>query len=198
MARTIAKDHDQKRAEILKSAARVFAAYGFDRASMSDLARECGISKANIYHYYNGKDALLFDILDTKLSNLRNRMFALDLNGKTAAEKLHMLTREILLAYEGYDDEHKIQTGGFHMLPDEQQKVLRSYQREMVSLLSETIAETAPAKFADQPLKLRSVTMSVFGMLNWFYMWNTEADQKAREDYAATVANLTLAGVSGV
>ncbi|MEY8840231.1 TetR/AcrR family transcriptional regulator, partial [Cribrihabitans sp. XS_ASV171] len=47
MARTIAKDHDQKRAQILKSAARVFAREGFDRASMTQLARECGISKAN-------------------------------------------------------------------------------------------------------------------------------------------------------
>ena len=65
MVRTIAKDHDEKRKQILKSAAKVFADQGFDRASMSLLARECGISKANIYHYYDSKDALLFDILDT-------------------------------------------------------------------------------------------------------------------------------------
>ena len=65
MARTIAKDHDQKREQILKSAAKVFADQGFDRASMNLLAKECGISKANIYHYYDSKDALLFDLLDS-------------------------------------------------------------------------------------------------------------------------------------
>ena len=63
MARTIAKDHDAKRAHILKTAARVFAEEGFARASMNQLARACGISKANIYHYYDSKDALHFDIL---------------------------------------------------------------------------------------------------------------------------------------
>jgi AcrR family transcriptional regulator len=31
---------------------------------MSQLAAACGISKANIYHYYDGKEALLFDLLE--------------------------------------------------------------------------------------------------------------------------------------
>ncbi|MDP7151015.1 MAG: helix-turn-helix domain-containing protein, partial [Paracoccaceae bacterium] len=74
MARTIAKDHDEKRALIRKAAAKVFAEQGFDRASMSLLAKEAGISKANIYHYYGSKDALLFDLLDTKLAALLRRI----------------------------------------------------------------------------------------------------------------------------
>lgn len=198
MARTIAKDHDEKRAHILKSAARVFAEYGFDRASMNDLARECGISKANIYHYYNGKDALLFDILDTKLSTLRDRIYALDLDGMAPPDQLHALTREILLAYEGYDDEHKIQGFGLGMLPEDQQATLRDYQRDMVKMVGRVIEANAPAAFADDRAKLRSVTMSVFGMLNWFYMWNTEADRQSREDYARIVADVTLSGIRGL
>lgn len=37
--------------------------------------------------------------------------------------------------------------------------------------------------------------MSVFGMLNWYYMWNSGAGSDAREAYANVVANLTLGGV---
>ena len=62
MARTRAKDHDTKRAEIMKVAARTFADAGYHGASMSALARDCGISKALVYHYYASKEALLFDI----------------------------------------------------------------------------------------------------------------------------------------
>ena len=62
MVRTIAKDYDDKRLHILTTAARVFAQEGIARASMSHLARDCGISKANIYHYYDSKDALLYDL----------------------------------------------------------------------------------------------------------------------------------------
>ena len=98
MARTIAKDHDQKRELILQSAARIFATDGFDRASMAQLARECGISKANIYHYYDSKDALLYDILDNYLSTLRDRILGTNVEGLDPEARLHEVIRQILRA----------------------------------------------------------------------------------------------------
>ncbi|MDU8926249.1 TetR/AcrR family transcriptional regulator [Alisedimentitalea sp. MJ-SS2] len=195
MARTIAKDHDQKRGQILKSAAKVFADQGFDRASMSLLARECGISKANIYHYYDSKDALLFDILETYLRELRDRVCGVDLNGKDPAQALHATVLEILLAYQGADDEHRVQSSGLGALPPEQQKILVGYQRDMVQFLSNILAQVAPDTLASDPVRLRAATMSVFGMLNWFYMWNPGADGAARHDYARLVSNMTLGGL---
>lgn len=198
MARTIAKDHDQKRAQILKSAAHVFAREGFDRASMTQLARECGISKANIYHYYDSKDAILFDILETYLRELRDLICGIEIEGLSAPDRLHKVVAEILNAYQGVDDEHRVQSSGMSALPEDQQKLLRGYQRDMVEYLSGIIAENAPDVFAGDVAKLRSATMSVFGMLNWYYMWNSGAGSAAREDYARLVSNLTLNGLSGV
>ncbi|WP_170434236.1 TetR/AcrR family transcriptional regulator [Ruegeria arenilitoris] len=198
MARTIAKDHDQKRAQILKSAARVFAREGFDRASMTQLARECGISKANIYHYYDSKDAILFDILETYLRELRDLICGLEMEGLSPPEKLHRVVAEILLAYQGVDDEHRVQTSGMSALPEDQQRLLRGYQRDMVNFLSAILSDVAPDVFQGDGAKLRSATMSVFGMLNWYYMWNSGADAQARRDYAALVSNLTLSGVKAL
>lgn len=198
MARTIAKDHDEKRAQILKSAAKVFAEAGYDRASMTQLARQCGISKANIYHYYDSKEAVLFGLLDTYLCELRDRVCGVDLNGVSPDDRLRRLVAEILLAYQGADDEHKVQSGAMGALPEEQQKLLRAYQREMVQFLSDTLKAVAPEVFEENDEKLRSATMSVFGMLNWYYMWNSGAGSQAREDYAELVATLTLNGVRGL
>ena len=75
---------------------------------------------------------------------------------------------------------------------------MRGYQRDMVRFLSDTIAAAAPEVLADDKPKLRATTMSVFGMLNWYYMWNTGAGTEAREDYARLVTNLTLRGVGGL
>ena len=198
MARTIAKDHDQKRDNILAAAARVFANEGFDRASMSMLARDCGISKANIYHYYDSKDAILYDILETYLSALRDRICGIDLGGLTPQDKVHRVIREILMAYQGADDEHRVQINGVAMLPPEQQKVLRGYQRDMVVFLGDVLREAAPEVFAGDAAKLRGAVMSVYGMLNWYYMWQSGAGTQAREDYARLVSDLTLKGVGGL
>lgn len=195
MARTIAKDHDQKREQILKMAAKVFADQGFDRASMTLLAKECGISKANIYHYYDSKDAILYDILETYLRELRDRICSVDLDGLNPEQKLRKAVREILFAYQGADDEHRVQISGMSALTEEQQKRLRGYQLDLVNFVRDILLEMSPGSFDGAKDKLRGATMSVFGMLNWYYMWNTGAGPKAREDYADLVSTLTMHGV---
>ena len=194
MARTRAKDHDDKRRMILTTAAEVFASSGISGASMNEVANACGISKANIYHYYASENELLFDILDTYLAELRDVIFGVDLADKSPAEKLHRLTRAFLLTYEGMDNEHKIQSEGIQLLPVEQQAVLKAYQKDLVRLMSSTLRDCAPEALLDNA-KCRDVTMSVFGMLNWFYMWNPHATKSQRLEYAATVADLTLTGI---
>ncbi len=198
MARTIAKDHDQKRTLILKSAAKVFAEAGYDRASMTQLARECGISKANIYHYYDSKDAVLFGLLDTYLCELRDRVCGVELEGCGPEDRLRRIVSEIMLAYQGADHEHQVQISAMGALPEDQQKLLRAYQREMVQFVSDALAAVAPDVFEGETAKLRGATMSVFGILNWYYMWNSGAGPKARDDYARLAADLVLNGIKGL
>lgn len=198
MARTQAKDHGAKRDSILDAAARVFAQQGFDRASMSALAEEAGISKANIYHYYNGKDALLFDLLDSHLRDLRDRLMGLDLSSRTPPEKLDLIATELLFAYQGADNAHRVQSAGMAHLPDEQVQILKDYQREMVRLVASVIRENAPEVFTGAPVKLRAATMSFFGMLNWHYMWAGGAGEAERRVYAAHVADLMIGGLKAL
>ncbi|HTZ53529.1 MAG TPA: TetR/AcrR family transcriptional regulator [Candidatus Acidoferrum sp.] len=49
---------------------RIFAERGFDAASMEDVARAAGITKASIYHHVPSKEALLAHGLDRALSAL--------------------------------------------------------------------------------------------------------------------------------
>jgi len=198
MARTIAKDHSEKREQILAAAAKVFARDGYDRTSVDKVAQACQISKANIYHYYSSKDEILFAILDTYLRGLRDRICNLDLKELDSAERFKATILEILLAYQGANDEHRIQTAGFGILPEEQQKTLRTYQRDLVQHLSRLISENAPDIFTGDKKKLHATTMSVFGMLNWYYMWNNRAGKAARKEYADLVCAFTLTGIQGL
>ena len=194
MARTIAKDHDDKRSQILATAAKVFAKDGFDRASMNSIASACGISKANIYHYYKSKDALLFDLLDGYLRRLRDQVLAADDPTRSADDRLRQFVPAVLGAYRGADAEHRVLVLTLGALPKPEQDILFGYQRELVAQLSSILLEIAPERMADKA-KLRATAMSIFGMLNWYFMWSTGDDAKAHEAYAAHVADLTLNGI---
>ena len=70
---------------------------------MTGAAAHCGVSKALIYHYYDSKDALLFDILHTHLSDLVETVSVVT----KGDDQLRQLIRAILLAYRNAWD-----TGG--------------------------------------------------------------------------------------
>ncbi|MEJ6708678.1 MAG: TetR/AcrR family transcriptional regulator [Amylibacter sp.] len=198
MARPIAKDYGTKRRLILDQAARLFANEGFDRTSVSRIAQSCKISKANVYHYYGSKDEILFDILDAYLSGLRDRIIGMKFSDQSAQKRFSLTITEILLAYQGADFEHRLQANVMGHLPPDQQAVLQGYQKDLVTHLSILVSDIAPQVFADDKPKLRAATMSVFGMLNWFYMWNPNADEKARKDYGELISKLCLNGLPNV
>ena len=70
MARPKSASHDLKRDAILDLAARCFAERSYHAASMNDIAEAGGTSKARLYHYYESKEAILFDLLDRHTQRL--------------------------------------------------------------------------------------------------------------------------------
>jgi len=53
-----------RRTQILDAATRVFAAKGFNRATIRDVARDAGVADGTIYNYFANKTDLLFGLLD--------------------------------------------------------------------------------------------------------------------------------------
>ncbi|MGH1353972.1 MAG: TetR/AcrR family transcriptional regulator [Thalassovita sp.] len=191
MARGLARDHDEKRATLRKGAAAYFAAHGFDRASMTGAAKSCGVSKALIYHYWSSKEDLLFDILDEHLGKL------LDLVQASEGEGLGKLIGATLTAYEDADAEHKLQIDALDILPDDKKAPLVATQRELVDIMSTAVLQVQP-RLADDPARLRAATMTVFAILNWFYMWHRPGKGMSRAAYADLATDFVVGGLKAL
>jgi AcrR family transcriptional regulator len=191
MPRGLARDHAEKRDALRRGAAAHFAAQGYERASMASVAAACGVSKALIYHYYDSKEALLFDLLREHLSSLAQ---AIDQAGREGSpeDRLRDTIRAILLEYEDADDAHKVQLETLDTLPKDKRDPLVKLMRAMVDRLGERLEAAAPSSLGD---RRRAVTMSVFGMLNWYYTWNRPGRGMDRADYADLVTDLVLRGM---
>lgn len=61
---------DERRAQLLELGARVFTEHEYDELSMARIAREAGISKALLYHYFPSKQAYFAATLERVAADL--------------------------------------------------------------------------------------------------------------------------------
>lgn len=192
MARKRANDYDDKRQAILDRSAELFSAYGYDRASMNRIAEACGVSKANLYHYYKDKEGLLFDVIRFHLEELLEVVEAADRPEAQPEARLHGLIAALLEAYRDADSQHNVQINSMRFLPPERQADLKRMERDLVAIFSAAVAGVAPHLKGTR--MLTPVTMSLFGMLNWHYLWFKSTGSVSREEYAEITTRLISDG----
>lgn len=197
MARTRALDYDEKRRALLSVAARLFAANGFDRTSISEIAGRAHVSKSLLYHYYPSKSALLYDIVNVHLAYVAEALAEADDPGASPEAHLFGLVRAMLFSYREADAPHKVQLNELDKLEPDQQQALRALERKIVGTMARAVTRLNPALLEKNEARLLTpVTMSLLGMLNWTYLWLREDGPLGREDYARFATRLFVEGVA--
>ena len=198
MARTRAQDFEEKRRSILQSAAQVFAEQGMDKASMAQIAGHAQVSKALLYHYYPGKDALIFAIIITHLEEVDAAVQEADDPALAPDDRLRQLVGAVIGAYRGADNEHTVQLNATKALAENYRAEILEIERQIVRRFAAVLDEINPRlNQKDRPL-LTPVTMSLFGMMNWMYMWFKDGGRISRDDYADVATTLILEGIKAV
>jgi AcrR family transcriptional regulator len=72
------EDDGSKRRQILAGARRVFMDFGFDGASMGEIARAAGVSKGTLYVYFVDKSALFEAIVEEEILDAARSAFNFD------------------------------------------------------------------------------------------------------------------------
>jgi AcrR family transcriptional regulator len=171
---------------------------GVDKASMSQIAAQAQVSKALLYHYYPSKDALVFAIILTHLEELDLALAAADQPAMKPTERLRLLVGVVLESYRGADDQHKVQLNATSLLTEDQKQAIMEIERRIVRRFASVLKEISPRLDSKERPLLTPVTMSLFGMMNWMYMWFKEGGRVSREDYADVATTLILEGIKAV
>jgi AcrR family transcriptional regulator len=99
----------ERRREILLGAARAFAYGGYDATNMDQIARECGLAKGHIYHYFRSKQEIFTEIRIEAYNRAVERLTAIaplaDKDPELALRKaISTVMARTFPDSEGYDD----------------------------------------------------------------------------------------------
>lgn len=190
MARTQAADYDDRRAAILDTAARLFAANGFRGTSVAELALACGTSKSLIYHYYSAKEDMLFAVMDSHLKTLLLAVAAVPPG--PAPERLRGIVRALMHAYAGAAAWQKVLLNELNVLPAMQRAAIVAEQRALIEHVQVLVEELAPAL---DTKRCFAAAMLLFGMINWTYTWWDPAGAVGADDFASLASDTFLNGL---
>ena len=205
MARPKSATHDLKRDQILDTAAQCFARQSFPVATMNDIAAACGTSKARLYHYYQSKDAILFDVLDRytqKLLAIIGQVEATaqrrNLDDRAA---LHELIRAFLHEYQSSAERHVSLLHDTKFLSDEvdtrlgesPRELILNRQRDVVAAVTRALRRAYPQRL--NASNQTATTMMLFGMINWTFTWLRPGGPLSYDDFAEDVIALLDRGL---
>ena len=173
MARPKSSEHDLKRDAILDIAAQCFAQRSYPAASMSHIAAAGGTSKARLYHYYESKEAILFDLLD----RYSQRLLAVIGQAEATAQRrdlddraaLHELVRSFLAEYEHSATRHVAMLHDTQFLGPAQRDLILNRQRDVVAAVTRFLRRAYPVRV--NAGNQTPVAMMLFGMINWTFTW---------------------------
>ncbi|MDD3433799.1 MAG: TetR/AcrR family transcriptional regulator [Tepidiphilus sp.] len=198
MARKRSESFEQQRSEILEKAAMLFAEAGFHAASMASLAQACGVSKALLYHYYQDKEHILFDVALSYVERLV-AIVEESLGSEPPASPtqagvvLERLIARFLEEYRHSQYRHIVLVQDVKHLPEPLREPVLEKQRQVVRAFAGVVAALEPELAATALLK--PVTMVLFGMINWTFTWLRPDGPLSYEAMAPIVTTMFVAGV---
>ena len=82
---------DEQRAAILSAAARLFREQGYDKVSMTAVAREVGLKQSSLYYWFKSKEQLLDEVLVDGFNSCSFKGAIFRAQGVPAAQRLYAL-----------------------------------------------------------------------------------------------------------
>jgi AcrR family transcriptional regulator len=163
----------ERRAELLATAAEVFASQGYSATTVRKVADAAGILGGSLYYHFDSKESMADEILRTFLDEMWAGYERVLDSGLSARDTLEAIVVESFRSIDRhrpavvlYQNESKHLAAGerFHYLLDSQ----RRFEEMWLSLLDRGVKEGAFRADLDRTLVYRFIRDTVWLAANWY------------------------------
>jgi AcrR family transcriptional regulator len=183
-----------RRARMCRTAAQLFRDRGYDATSVTDVARALGMTKAGLYHHFESKEALLFEILMYGVERVRDEVIIPVRDIKDPEQRLRQLiTRHARIATRGQGAVTHL-GDEIRALPPAGRRQIEQKMRVYFDLIRDTLIELKTAG------RLRDVdptvaAFSLLGMILWLPRWFRQGGRLDQDTVAKEIAAMALGGL---
>ncbi len=194
-SRRRAARHADLRLEILRAAGRVFRVRGFADAGVREIAEAADLSAANLYHYFRGKDEILFFCQDRALDQFLDTLAAAQKTRGPLADRLHALAVAHVLCLVD-----EVDGAVAHLEVDALPPALRAQivaKRDRYEVGVRKLIVTGIRQGVFRRTNPVVATRAFLGALTWTVQWFRPEGKLSAADVARLTADYAVAGLVG-
>jgi TetR/AcrR family transcriptional regulator, cholesterol catabolism regulator len=194
MARETVVDSRQ---EILRTAARLFQQRGYDATSMNDVAAALKLSKGGLYHHFQSKDEILYEIMNHAMEITEQRVLNPVRGIADPEERLRALIRlHIEVVLSPRDREITVMLHENHPLPPALRKRINIRKKDYIHFLESLMTEVQDkAQKTRGKVSPRAAAFALLGMINWIYQWYKPEGELQAQNLIPQFTDLIFGGI---
>lgn len=184
-SRTLAAPPDA-RDRLLEAASTLFAHHGYQAIGLRDLASHLGLRAGSLYHHIESKQGLLFELIESSLTDLLYETRQCLKGARATSERLPCFVQAFVRYSQANPDKLVLLTREAVNLNEEQALQVEQLKAAYSGLLSEIVA----AECGLCTVRARSIALGVLSLLCGQAQWG----ETAREQLVAFVQGIVRTG----
>jgi len=186
------------RQEILRASARLFQQQGYDGTSMNDVAAALRLSKGGLYHHFQSKDEILFNLMSHAMDITEEKVINPVKAVADPEERLRTLIRlHIGVVLSERDREITVMLHENHPLSPALRKRINARKKDYVHFLENLVAEVQRVRGTKGSVTPRAAAFALLGMINWIYQWYRPQGTLQEETLAQQYTEIFFQGAFG-
>jgi TetR/AcrR family transcriptional regulator, cholesterol catabolism regulator len=184
------------RQEILRTAGRLFQQRGYDATSMNDVAAALKLSKGGLYHHFQSKDEILYEIMNHAMDITQERVIDPVRSIADPEQQLRTLIRlHIEVVLSPRDREITVMLHENHPLPPPLRKKINARKKDYIHFLENLMGDVQRARRSTGRVSPRAAAFALLGMINWIYQWYKPEGELQAQNLVPQFTDLVLGGI---
>ena len=184
--------------QIYQSAAAVIHELGYDAASLNDIAKAAGLTKAGLYHYVSSKEGLLFEIMNWGMDLVESDVLAPARAIRNPGDRLRTLVKAYAnLVMEERHQAITIIINEANGLTPERRRIIRERRQVFYQFVGDTIQQIKDEGNV-KVLDVGVTTLNFVGCLVWLAYWYSPDGRLTKEQITDEIMGLLVNRLVGL
>lgn len=182
-------------ARLLRVATHLFARHGFPSTSVQQIVTEAQVTKGALYHYFDSKDDLLYEVYHRILAAQTVRLERIVATPATVGERIRTAAVDVVVSSADNMDDLTIFFREMQWLSEDKQAVVRRERRHYHEMFRSILEEGQRDGTLREGVSADLAAHAFFGAVHHLFTWFDPAGPMTAAQVGESLADLLIRGL---